>query len=254
MAEEDSSRDPWLAAIFSFFCPGLGQFYNGRPWLGLILYLCLSLGLVSVFCWISLAAKFGVIAVYGVMVVTFLAVFAVAVQAFCDGRGQARLPTLFFFLLLGVDLFPLRPGLVALLDSTFLPMRSFSISSASMSPTLQQGDVVLADLTQPLPRAGEITLHVRDGQTYVHRAVAVEGQKVEIADGRVQVDGQLVTGPWAEPPTGTWSIDVPKGHFFVLGDNINNAADSRFFGPVAYEDLYGKVVLRIWGCELGTEF
>ncbi|MHB8440396.1 MAG: signal peptidase I [Acidimicrobiales bacterium] len=39
---------------------------------------------------------------------------------------------------------------------------------------------------------------------------------------------------------------MPKGDYFVMGDNRSDSEDSRFFGPISGSLIVGRVVLRIW--------
>lgn len=39
---------------------------------------------------------------------------------------------------------------------------------------------------------------------------------------------------------------IPKNHFWLQGDNLNNSSDSRFYGPVSRKLIHGKVLFRIW--------
>ena len=93
---------------------------------------------------------------------------------------------------------------------------------------------------------------------YVKRLIAVEGQTVFIKDGSIYVDGQKLEGPrfersyTADDPRMHFGVDpksptvVPKGMWFVLGDNSADSWDSRFWGFVDRKDFIGEPYLRVW--------
>jgi signal peptidase I len=93
---------------------------------------------------------------------------------------------------------------------------------------------------------------------YVKRLVAVEGETVLIKDGSVYVDGQKLQGPrfqrtyTSDDSRMRFGIDpskptvVPKGMWFVLGDNSADSWDSRFWGFVDRKDFIGEPYLRVW--------
>ena len=132
----------------------------------------------------------------------------------------------------------------------------FGIPSASMAPTLRQGDSVLVDKLayrgHRVPGRGDlIVFHApRTGELTLKRVVATAGQTVGIEDGRLVVDGHRPTEPYTDPD----AIDsvyfgpvrVPAGAVFVLGDNRANSVDSRSFGSVPDRDVVGRVRARIW--------
>ena len=131
------------------------------------------------------------------------------------------------------------------------------------------------------PRNSEIvafSLPDRGIDTFVKRVVAAEGDKVAITDGHLIVNGKPATyrevradevhdgvlnpdrARWEDVGEGKpyliqWEekskmadygpVDVPPGHFFVLGDNRAESTDSRNWGPVPYSCLKGKVAL-VW--------
>jgi len=132
------------------------------------------------------------------------------------------------------------------------------VRQRSMEPTLLQNDRVLVskvDYRLGRPAIGEIVVFQPTNETpipYVKRIAAVEGDTVEIRDGRLFVNGAASTVSEAQglttvqSPKVVYPLTVPPGHFFALGDNRQASSDSRSFGPQPYENIIGKVVLRFW--------
>lgn len=83
---------------------------------------------------------------------------------------------------------------------------------------------------------------------FIKRVVAVEGQKVEVRDGKVFVDGKPMNEPYIkEPPYYTWGPKVvPRGHLLVFGDNRNNSEDSHVWGFLDKKYLRGKAMVIYW--------
>ena len=91
---------------------------------------------------------------------------------------------------------------------------------------------------------------------YIKRVIGLPGETVTFADGRVLIDGVPLDEPYlAEMDTtcrGSWCAmgPIPDGMVYVLGDNRNNSADSRAFGPVAIDHLVGQAWFVNWPISL----
>jgi signal peptidase I len=109
---------------------------------------------------------------------------------------------------------------------------------------IEQGDIVVIKIPELLS----------DNKSYaVKRILATEGQKVEILDGRVFVDGEIIEESYTTGQetfaTGTFSdMVVPNGCIYVLGDNRLPGAskDSRVFGPIKKDRVAGRAIFRIY--------
>ena len=166
--------------------------------------------------------------------------------------------------------------LVALVVKTFL-FQAFYIPSASMEPTLEEGDRVLVNKVSydlhDVNRGDVIVFELDDEDVgpdgikdLIKRVIGLPGDEIESRDGVVYVNGKaleepylaegMVTGdpqdsrnPQIEPQT------VPDGHVFVLGDNRSNSADSRYpyRGPIAIDSIVGRAFILVWPPpEIGT--
>jgi signal peptidase I len=87
-------------------------------------------------------------------------------------------------------------------------------------------------------------------KSFIKRVVGLPGEVVEIRRGLVYINGQLLRedylpvselDPHSFPPT--W---LPPDHFFVLGDHRRNSNDSRTWGTVQRDYIYGKAVFAYW--------
>ena len=88
---------------------------------------------------------------------------------------------------------------------------------------------------------------------FVKRVVAVGGDRIAMRDGRLTRNGR----PEPDRPLGACTdasgcdfpreVEVPPGHFFLLGDNRGASDDSRFWGPVPREAVVGRRWFTYWG-------
>ncbi len=153
----------------------------------------------------------------------------------------------------------------------------YYVPSASMEPTLhgcsncnddhvlvqklsydfhdpQRGDIVV--FNNPGKRPGcpqrrQCWSQAKD-QVLIKRVIGVAGDKLQIRNRKVYINGQLLDEPYVNKschgtsPNGTRSYKVPKGDLFVMGDNRCDSEDSRVFGPVPIDKVIGKAFLIFW--------
>jgi signal peptidase I len=103
---------------------------------------------------------------------------------------------------------------------------------------IDRGDVVV--FWYPLDRS----------KSFIKRVIGLPGETVEIRHGVVYINAQAIPEPYVPPQyadvTDYGPIKVPKGYYFVMGDHRISSNDSRVFGPVGSQFIYGRAVFAYW--------
>lgn len=122
----------------------------------------------------------------------------------------------------------------------------------AMAPSIGAGDLLLYYRMQQTYANSDVVVYEADGQTRVGRIVAAGGDTVEITeDAQLKVNGSVVYeddiyyNTPAYDSEVTYPLTLGSDEFFVLGDHRENAEDSRWFGPVARDQITGKVITVI---------
>jgi signal peptidase I len=158
--------------------------------------------------------------------------------------------------------------------------RAFIISSGSMENTLVTGDRILVDrisifLGAPVHRADIVAYRwpLDRNMRFVHRVVGLPGDRLKIVNKHLYRNGAEVNEPYAQHsstlidsyrdnfpnapnfPLREPAMDmlenhvvngevvVPADHYFVMGDNRDDAADSRYFGFIQRSDIVGRPIV-----------
>lgn len=175
-------------------------------------------------------------------------------------------------------------GLALLIQAYFV--KPYEIPSGSMLPTLRINQRILVDrvgmhFSSPHigdiyvfhPPAHEVCADSAEGenqlgedgraacavaqrqdstQTYVKRVVGLPGDHLRIVNGQVIRNGTAEKAPYAVPCDGggecnfPQTIVVPKGDYYMMGDNRPDSLDSRFWGPVPRSWMIGQVFFTYW--------
>jgi len=193
-----------------------------------------------------------------------------------DTHKEKKKPALPFWLEL--PLLILAALLIAVVIKTFF-LQAFWIPSSSMEDTLQINDRVMVNklayrfgdlhrghvVVFDDPRGEEapqetvteaakrnimeaIGLSVPRSEL-IKRVIGLPGNRVEIVDNHVLIDGVAIDEPYLRPGSmmpDFGPIIVPPGEMFVMGDNRNASQDSRYFGTVPTDTIVGRAFVIMW--------
>jgi signal peptidase I len=160
-------------------------------------------------------------------------------------------------------------------------VKPFRIPSESMVPTLEISQRVLVDRVSSRfsdPHRGDIVVFKppkgaddnvcgvnhpdneacpkptpeRSDTNFIKRVVAEPGDRLKVIDGRVYINGERQDEPFIRPDAGCGicnlprEITIPPDHFFMMGDNRGESADSREWGPVPKKWIVGNAFFTYW--------
>ena len=138
---------------------------------------------------------------------------------------------------------------------TFLyqPVR---VEGTSMMPRLGDQDRLFINKFvyhfAEIHRGDVVVFHYpRDPQkSYIKRVIAVPGDELRIDDGRTYINGRLVPEPYVprrfHDSRSQDAMVIPPDQYFVMGDHRSISSDSRDFGAVPREAIYGKAAFVYW--------
>ena len=141
---------------------------------------------------------------------------------------------------------------VAVLVATIW-MPVLQIYGSSMTPTLNEGDIVLSVKGSGFEPGDRVAFYLGN-KILVKRCIAGPGQWVDIDEnGNVSVDGRLLEEPYlTEKALGECDItlpyQVPDNRYFCVGDHRSTSVDSRSttVGCISDEQIVGRIVFRVW--------
>lgn len=137
-------------------------------------------------------------------------------------------------------------------------LRSFVITpvqveGASMDPTLEDNEILLLKKYDHNFERFDIIVFNYNGSRLIKRVVGLPGDYVEYKDNKLYINDKRVKEDFiGTEKTNDFKLEelgfdvIPKGHYFVMGDNRNNSTDSRVIGLVKEEDIYGSTNLSLF--------
>jgi signal peptidase I len=141
---------------------------------------------------------------------------------------------------------------------------NFIIEQTSAVPNFRPGDRILIDKAlfhaSGLRRGDMIVLHCPDGssQDCFKRVIGLPGERLEIKQNRVFINGIALTEPYINPDGSDTegradpryrAVTLSSTQYYVMGDNRSSSGDSRSRGPIEADTVVGRAWLRYWRVE-----
>jgi len=127
------------------------------------------------------------------------------------------------------------------------------VPSSSMEPTITAGSNIIIDeaaYDNTVPRRFDIVVFTppdAPDSIYAFRIVGLPNEEVKLTDEGIRINDLLIKSeegikyrPFAK--TKYAEVSLGKDEFYVLGDNVANARDSRDFGLIHKDSIKGKII------------
>ena len=135
------------------------------------------------------------------------------------------------------------------------------VPTGSMTNTIMEHDRLIGlrlSYIFSYPQRGDIIIFKYpddESQNFVKRVIGVPGDVIEISDGHVSVNGEVLDEPYIREPMDTYETlyyIVPENSYFVMGDNRNNSKDSRYWKATNYvtkDKIIAKVLFKYFNMQ-----
>jgi signal peptidase I len=281
-------RNAFIAFLLSLLLPGLGQVYNGQPKKAIILFSLLLLSPTIFGLTRGATSFYGLASVLAIEIALRIYSIADAVYFAKRQKDYELQPynTWYYHLIIAIGMLAV---LIIFDVRTMMGIAVYKVPTISSNPTFEVGDRIVVDMKaykNSAPNYGHyVTFSRSDGELYNFRVVGRPNDKLDLIDNIVSINGkaskatfikettcdempvqefeeQLPNGhkhlmykfkvPYDEAKATIRNIEVPPDCYYLLGDNRDNAMDSRYVGFVHKDSIKGRVMYSFWG-QTGTK-
>ncbi|MGD9782773.1 MAG: signal peptidase I [Kiritimatiellia bacterium] len=263
----------WTGVILGFLLSGSAHYLSGKKSVGIQWYLAITLSEIAGIMILALPGITGFV-LSGIMLLSsfalWLAMLAKSYRPVQRIRARGWLAVIALSILL--------PSIWA--HAVQQVVRPFKVSSGAMIPSILPGDHIMAErLTYRFvaPRRGDIVVfstrelhypYVQTNTFYVKRIAGLPGETIQIDPPNLIVNGKAIREPpiFAEISSRSNGFQLALGaidakpvlhkpadrivlgdnEYLTLGDNTASSLDGRYYGPVAGDQIIGRVVRTYW--------
>jgi signal peptidase I len=170
--------------------------------------------------------------------------------------NRKKITLIVLVLIAGIGLYYVLPLLLVVFVAQ--PIR---VAGAAMVPTLNDGDRVFISKRVGTLQRGDIVVfnYPEDpSKSFIERVIGLPGDRLDVdLDGNITVNAQVLKEEYLNPSRNRaarsrwrntmqeWK-EIKPDHYFVMGDNRDVSNDSRSWGQVPRDLIYGKYLFRYW--------
>lgn len=282
--EKNKPRNPILVFFMAFLFPGLGQVYNGQIKKGLI-FLIISYTLPILLGFTRIGVLF--LGFFLVLFIDFSFRIYVIYDAVQNSKKLKDYTLKSYNTWLHYLIIIIGISTIAWFYdyNSVVGIKSYKIPTTSNEPTIKVGDKVIADLkafNSTKPNYGDIVIFQKKDSLnpWIYRIVGLPNDRIEIQNNFLIINGkkcktsfiketksedfdvkeyeeELPNGhkhkiytfikPFEDNENTEHVFIIPKKSYYLMGDNRDNAMDSRYIGVLKEEEIKGKVMFSYWG-------
>lgn len=282
--EKNKPRNPKVAFLLALFGIGFGQIYNGQIKKGII-FLTIELLLPIIYGFTKLGVFF--VGFISILVISFSYRIYLIYDATKNAKKLKIFTpkpynTWYYFLGIIIGIYTI---LWFYDTNAIVGIKSFKIPTTSNEPTIKVGDKVIADLNafdNIKPNYGDIVIFQKKDSLnpWIYRIVGLPNDRIEIQNNFLIINGkkcktsfikktkseefdvkeyeeELPNGhkhkiytfikPFEDNENSEHIFIIPQKSYYLMGNNRDNAMDSRYIGVIKEEEIKGKVVFSYWG-------